>query len=651
MTTRVITKELAVEQDLRLGKGNVQQNRGGVTLDLQSISISKVITDVSIFANNTTALDPTVSEYVDPTLHSTVLVEGYSLLGDEGGGIFYFDPTLAPASADGGHIFASGVVTALGAWRRFTDDKIINVKHFGAVGDGIVDDTAALLLAVAAVNTRLKAILYFPEGIYNVNVSLDMTAADMVIVRGDGIQNTIINHTGGVGPLFLFDTGAEIDEAAQFVMGMDFTMRTDQTTLTAIDITSTALVTDITRSAYFTRLLFIGLTAADGWKFPLHTKDVRGVTITDSYARHVSPGPNVGTIFFNIDNTLAFVSDDYTSFNNETHFYENDFSSLVPSGGLADGSITTAKLADGAVTIAKLANATAGDIITFDATGAPILLPAGAVGFVLTIDGTGLPAWLALPVSVAGVFSQISGLILSNDTDTAHDINITNGSAIDSTNTSSLTLTSEITKQLDATFAVGDDAGGLFSGTIAASTTYHVFIIEKDSDSSIDIGFDTSVIAANIPVGFTKFRRIGSIITDASANIINFVQLGDDFLLKSPILDVDTGSQSTTAILYVLSVPEDIKVEARMNIFANDATVDVTLYVSSPDVNDEIASVTAAPLGSITTDTDGASSAGKNSHLIFVRTNTLGQIRIRANVSTMDQTKIATLGWKDIRGK
>lgn len=388
MTTRVITKELAVEEDLNLSKGTLTQSRGGQDLTLQGISISKVISDVSVFNNDTTA-----NEFVDPNKYETVLVEGYSALGDEGGGIFYFDPTIAPASADSGHIFASGIITVLGAWRRFTDDKIINVKHFGAVGDGVADDTAALLLAVTAVNTRVKAVLYFPEGTYNVNVSLNMTTADFVIVRGDGIQNTIINHTGTSGPLFLFDTGAEVDEASQFLMVMDLTLRTDQVDQTAIDITSTALVTDITRSAYITRILFIGLTVADGWNFCIHSKDVRGITVKDCYARHVSS--SVGTIFFNVDNTLAFVGDDYTAFNNETHFYENNFGATVPTGGISNGSITVAKLAD----------ATAGDIITFDAAGKAILLAVGASGFVLTSQGPGLPLiWaVAGAIGVLGV--------------------------------------------------------------------------------------------------------------------------------------------------------------------------------------------------------------------------------------------------------
>lgn len=645
-SSRVITKALAVEQDLQLGKGNVQQIRGGtIPLDLQSISISKVITDVSIFANNTTALDPLVSEYVDPNLHTTVLVEGYATLGDEGGGIFYWDPNVAPAAADGGHIFASGVITALGAWIRFVDDKIINVKHFGATGDGVTDDTAALLLAVTAVNTRLKAVLYFPEGIYNLDVSLDMTTAEMVVVRGDGIQNTIINHTGTTDPLFLFDTGAEIDEAAQFVVMTDFTMRTDQITETAIKITSTALVTDITRSVYLARLMFIGLTAADGWKFAIHTQDVRGVTVKDMYARHVSG--STGTIFFNVDNTLAFVSDDYTSFNNETHFYENDFGVITPTGGIT--IIDGANIIDGTVTIAKLADATPGDMITFDAAGVAILIGIGALGFVWTSNGPGLPAsWQAAGGGGTASDNYLTGLTLSNDSDTAHDINVAIGQTTDSTNTVILNLISNITKRIDASWVVGDNSGGLFSGTVAANTTYHVFIIEKDSDDSIDIGFDTSLVAANIPAGYTEFRRIGSVITDSSANILQFLQIGDRFNLKDPVLDIDT-SIGTSFVDFAMTTPAGIKLLGIFNIFMDRTFGVMGILVTDPDLG-----ITSTPAQSIaplsTMHAPGAfDQDGRSAQQVEVMTTTSS--KIRSVGSATGTFRAATLGWIDTRGK
>ena len=117
----------------------------------------------------------------------------------------------------------------------------------------------------------------------------------------------------------------------------------------------------------------------------------------------------------------------------------------------------------------------------------------------------------------------ITGLILSNNvSDLDYDIDISIGAAFDSTKSTSINLLSSITKQIDAVWAEGTNLGGLFSGTVAIDTWYAVYIIEKDIDGTVDAGFDISPIAANIPVGYTKYRRIGWVLTDASSNIIAF---------------------------------------------------------------------------------------------------------------------------------
>ena len=121
-----------------------------------------------------------------------------------------------------------------------------------------------------------------------------------------------------------------------------------------------------------------------------------------------------------------------------------------------------------------------------------------------------------------------TGLTLSNDTDTDHDINVTAGAARDSTDAADLTLAAEQTKQLDASWATGDDAGGLSSSlTIAADTWYHCFLCTISG--TVEIGFDTSVTAANLVSDHsaTTYRLIGSVMTDGSANLDQFDQIGN----------------------------------------------------------------------------------------------------------------------------
>ena len=113
----------------------------------------------------------------------------------------------------------------------------------------------------------------------------------------------------------------------------------------------------------------------------------------------------------------------------------------------------------------------------------------------------------------------IYGLETEADTDSDHDVKINPGKCRSYTDLYNLDLTAAITKQIDATWAAGDDAGGLFSGTVAADTTYHLFLIRKDSDGSIDAGWDTDINCANIPSGYTAYRGLRTYETNASANI------------------------------------------------------------------------------------------------------------------------------------
>lgn len=126
---------------------------------------------------------------------------------------------------------------------------------------------------------------------------------------------------------------------------------------------------------------------------------------------------------------------------------------------------------------------------------------------------------------------------IANHTDAAHDIIFKTGKIIDSTAQIGIALGSDMVKRLDGTWSAGSGNGGLFSGSIAANTTYHCYVITK-ADSTVDAGFSTSATASNIPNGYIAYRRIGSILTDGSANIFQFWQRGDYFGLATKVIDL-----------------------------------------------------------------------------------------------------------------
>ena len=246
----------------------------------------------------------------------------------------------------------------------------------------------------------------------------------------------------------------------------------------------------------------------------------------------------------------------------------------------------------------------------------------------------------------------IAGLQISNNgADDDQDIDIAVGECRDSTNAVDLVLAAGLTKKLDAVFAAGDDAGGLFNGTAIPATDdtwYHMFVIKKDSDGTIDFGFSTEVDASDIPAGYTYFRRVGSILTDGfGADIYGFTQIGDAFLWDNPKESVDEGNvDQTTAALKTMDVPTDVKVKALLNVKLDDNALSMT-YLSSPDANDEAPNEDAAPLASITVINTGEPTMS----YMEVYTNESSQIRVRGDNATVEEFDITTLGWEDRRGR
>lgn len=247
------------------------------------------------------------------------------------------------------------------------------------------------------------------------------------------------------------------------------------------------------------------------------------------------------------------------------------------------------------------------------------------------------------------VLNYISGLTLSNDGTTPNSVlDIAAGTAADSTNASMITLASAFTKSTAGTWTAGTGNNGMGTGlTIANSTWYHVFAIINAS--AADVYFDTSVSAANKPVGTTYFRRIGSFKTDGSAHIITFVQQGNLFQWNAPILDVSTTNPGTAAVTPTLTVPTGVIVQAWINAYLNNqTTAALSAYLSDPAVTDG-AATTGGPRQSLSTSAAGATSTASGDFYIY--TNTSSKIRYRLSASgASDAIFIGTLGWVDSRG-
>jgi hypothetical protein len=176
--------------------------------------------------------------------------------------------------------------------------------------------------------------------------------------------------------------------------------------------------------------------------------------------------------------------------------------------------------------------------------------------------------------------------------------------------------------------------------------------VVNDVSGNVDFGFDTSATATNLlaDTGGTNYQLIGSILTDGSSNIVDFVQRGNWFYWNTPKLDVSVSSAPVTGsrTLYALSTPPDVRtlVQVRTVMLRNGTSL---VLLTNPDEADADPSLTAAPLVNV-------SNAVNNTGVyiddeLFLRTNTAKQIAARAVTSAPTNFYLATVAYEHPRGR
>jgi len=98
-----------------------------------------------------------------------------------------------------------------GAVQRTVESKlqdVVSVKDFGAVGDGVADDTAAIQAAITTSLNRYNQTVFFPCGVYKVTSLITITQGVMLMGEGSqgsnsGYGTTVVHHSNG--GLFLWN--------------------------------------------------------------------------------------------------------------------------------------------------------------------------------------------------------------------------------------------------------------------------------------------------------------------------------------------------------------------------------------------------------------------------------------------------------------
>jgi hypothetical protein len=205
----------------------------------------------------------TVANMVDG---EQVNVVAYATNGDGGGGEFYYSSGSA-ATANDGTVIAP--TSGSGRWLR-SYSGAIDVKWFGATGDGATDDTSAINTAVATASASAQGDLfrvYFPDGVYMTdgidiksNVWLDFCGAS--INKRSNTRNYIIRAVETLVSGSYYGTYSNIKITGGFIYGNGFT--------------ATA---NMIRLLFVERLVIEGVTVAEycagNWAFALGGNDIR----------------------------------------------------------------------------------------------------------------------------------------------------------------------------------------------------------------------------------------------------------------------------------------------------------------------------------------------------------------------------------------
>lgn len=174
---------------------------------------------------------------------------------------------------------------------------------------------------------------------------------------------------------------------------------------------------------------------------------------------------------------------------------------------------------------------TKGDVIVSDGTD-NIRLAVGANDEVIIVDSTKAAGFRWGPSTdiVNLQNSTHTKLVIQQVTISTIDINADLLSVEDIV-LESVNLTVDIT---------ASDDDGLDTGTEASDTWYSIWVVTNDDGSSISSLLSVSTTTPTLPSGKTKKRRVGWTRNNASSNLFDFIQYGENYMYRERGVDLRT---------------------------------------------------------------------------------------------------------------
>ena len=231
-----------------------------------------------------------------------------------------------------------------------------------------------------------------------------------------------------------------------------------------------------------------------------------------------------------------------------------------------------------------------------------------------------------------------------NAVDVTNDWDIAAGGCMDVTGAYWIT-TAALTKQADVAWAVGNAAGLLDTGAVGNSD-YYLFAIARSDTGVTDYLSSLSPTAPTMPANYDFKRLIGWFKRVGGVNVLMDVYEteggGIEVQWRAPTLDVNLAATLTTSRRTdAVKVPLNFSVLAHLNVMLFDAGTSFSTSIYCPDQTDLAPSPTVAPLASMFI----SSTIGRGQFKHSVRTSAAGLIATRADLATVDQYSVATLGF------
>lgn len=277
----------------------------------------------------------------------------------------------------------------------------------------------------------------------------------------------------------------------------------------------------------------------------------------------------------------------------------------------------------------------AGDTLVASASGVLTKLAVGAGG-TIPMARAADPTKLAY---VAALNKVIYGLTYGNNAgDATNDLDIAAGGAMDATGAYWLTL-GALTKQSDAAFAAGTNAGCLDTGAVGNSD-YYLWAIARSDIGGVDVLCSLSSTAPSMPAAF-DFKRLFGWFKRVGGSIVAFHAYeieggGLDFRWDAPTLDINLAATLTTSRRTdAVKVPLNFSTRAMLNVYIADATAQLW-WVGCPDLVDVATDTTSA---------NGGFTGGTESAQLEIRTSAAGLIAARAGTNAIDTYRVTTQGF------